>query len=380
MLSSCLAAQSQLDISKCFDQLLGQRQGSKSYGKLQLAFLSRINEENYAQRARDANLMFPGIASGDYRAFNEQRKLHFDRWQLEASYYQSVALSSTVLASEDKSIIQACIDSTASSQLGFHYLVSAEDRTSASLRFFWQPLTEKSTMRVTGSILENAEVVGIKVKKGKLFPPRARVSGSGPTIILRRIDPAKPIIATVKTKAPIGTIGPIVIPPLSQEPTIETRYREQTLTESFIESRISRSSVPRGEGHEFKAIKEVDGIVLGIKCSWPPAINRHPLENCGPVRPQSNRAVCEGWTSDVTPYALNMTVTYSEPYTICTENCGDAWKKSNEQQMQTDSAFDVFKKTGSFPQLPTLPVALSRSANQEACRWQNGTSMYLHLK
>ena len=210
-------AQTQLDISSCFNPLLQQQVDYKSDIRIALATLSQITDTNYESSKHDASLAAQyGFLSGsaNYSDFVEKRKEYFQLNKLDLQYYQSISLNTRTLDSQGYEVIKDCIDKVAADQYGFHYLYTVDDPKIASVQLFWRPTEGGQAIQIVNSVVLNAKVKSDNVPSGKLFPttkPYPKILGASNAILLERTDVGKNINCTVSTIPQVKTFD-IVIP------------------------------------------------------------------------------------------------------------------------------------------------------------------------
>jgi|SRR5882724_1119569 len=221
------AAQTQLEISSCFNPLLQQKLDYTSDTRLAMAKLAQISASDYEASKHDVSLAGKyKVLSGsaDYKDFDEKRSSYFSLNKLDINYYRSISLSTRTLDSQAYGLIKDCIDKVASQQYGFRYLYTIDSPTAAAVQFFWNSTPGgPASLDITDSYVENAVVKSQRVPQEKLFPYVSRWSfskypqlqGISPIILLDRKDPSKDIRISVSTRPQVNTQF-INLPPVPQ--------------------------------------------------------------------------------------------------------------------------------------------------------------------
>jgi hypothetical protein len=223
-------AQTELDISSCYNPLLQQKVDYTSDVRLALATLAQVTEADYEVTKHDASLAGQyGFISGsaNYADFDDKRRQYFQLNKLDLQYYQSISVSTRTLDSKAYDLIKDCIDKVAAVQYGFHYLFKVDDPKIASLQLFWRPTEGGGPLEITDSVLLNAKVKTQGVADGKLLPyvsrwsftPYPKIQGALGPILMERTDVEKNINCTVSTKPQVKTFD-MVIPPVAK-PSID---------------------------------------------------------------------------------------------------------------------------------------------------------------
>lgn len=219
------SAQSQLDISACFNPLLQQQVDYTSDERLALATFAQISESNYEGSTHDAGLTakFKLLSLGlSYSEFTERRSEYFRLNRLDLQEYKSISLKTRTLDQKSYELIRSCITDVAATQYGLKYLTVIDERGKATVQFFWNPTDTTSRIRITDSALENATAVGVDAPKGKVYPRHRwydffssapMLERASPPILLVREDACKPIRISITTD-PAVRIQPITIPPV----------------------------------------------------------------------------------------------------------------------------------------------------------------------
>lgn len=278
-------AQTQLDISSCFNPLLQQQVDYSVDTRLALATLSQINESTYEASKHDVSLAAKyKILSGsvNYSDFDDKRRQYFQLNKLDLNYYQHISLSTRTLNSEGYGVIKSCIDTVASQQYGLHYLYTVDDPQTASVQFFWNPTEGGAPIEITDSVLVNAKVKTKDVPEGKLFPyvsrwsftPYPKIQGASNAILLIRSDPTKNINITLTTKPRVKTYG-VVIPPKDQ-PSIDlvctTVYDtvDPATKQPYFRKEALVLNVTDKHGcddcHGYSLAIDAPGLVLDVSC------------------------------------------------------------------------------------------------------------------
>jgi hypothetical protein len=332
---SRVQAQSALDVSPCFNELLQQKLDYTSTEDLRLATLAQISEKTYDAFRRDGKLSAQyGILSGSasYADFSDKRRQYFSQHKLDLSYYQAISTSSRTLGREAYAVITDCIGKVASHADGFHWLYTIDDPTAASVQFFWRspvnaPAVEQ--VRVVDSVLDNAQVVNGQSHPGHLFEvpawwqPSPRIGLATPVILLRRVDKSSVIRIAITTDPQLNT-GFITIPsvpPAVPEPVM--KYTHQDTQESVPFDKKAGTFIGRGtpdcsDCAVFRYEREVAGEVVGVTCTFGPGTHNN-TRYCGPDGP--NKAVWEYYTNDGNFQSMVMSVTYRRRVAECTAHC-----------------------------------------------------------
>jgi hypothetical protein len=221
-MSASANAQTQLDISSCFNSLLQQQVDYTSDIRLALATLSQISESTYEASKHDVSLagQYKFLAASiNYADFLEKRREYFQLNKLDLQYFQSISLKTRTLDSRAYGVIKDCVDKVAADQYGFHYLYTVDDANTASVQLFWRPTEGGRPLEITDSVLLNAKAKTQGVPDGKLFPyvshwsltPYPKILGASNAILLERTDVNKNINCTIATRPQVKTFD-IVIP------------------------------------------------------------------------------------------------------------------------------------------------------------------------
>jgi hypothetical protein len=273
-------AQTQLDISSCFNSLLQQQVDYTSDVRLALATLSQISESTYESSKHDASLAAQyGILSGsaNYADFVEKRREYFQLNKLDLQYYQSISLKTRTLDSQAYGVIKDCIDKVATDQYGFHYLYTVDDAKIASIQLFWRPTEGGQPIQIVDSVLLNAKAKTEGVPSGKLFSkvrPYPKIMGASNAILLERTDPAKNINCTVSTRPQVKTFD-IVIPATlkpSVDLTCKTVYDtiDPVTGNPYFRKEALVLNVTDGHGcsdcHGYYLTVDAPGPVTDVKC------------------------------------------------------------------------------------------------------------------
>jgi hypothetical protein len=281
-----IRAQTQLDISGCFNPLLQNQIDYKSDVRLSLATLAQINESDYELKKHDVALAGQyGIISGsaDYKDFDDKRKQYFQLNKLDLQYYQSISLNTRTLDSQAYGLIKNCIDTVAANTYGFHYLYTVDGDQAASIQLFWHPTESGSSIAITDSVLTNAKAKTAGVPDGKLYPyiskwsltPYPKIEGASNVILLERDDPSKSIHCSVSTKPQVQTLDMMI--PSQKKPTsdivCQTVYdaTEPVTNRPYGDTVVWPLNVTDGHGcsdcHGYSFSLDAPGPVTDVVCT-----------------------------------------------------------------------------------------------------------------
>lgn len=158
---------------------------------LVLSALTLINKDNYAEAGRNASLLalFPqaGLFKGDYADFEKKREQLFELNRLDENRYRETLLSAVWLGDNGYKALSACFDAVLNSGDGFREIHKVGGPNRVSIQFLWSSSTDRDSVEILDSSLENGHVEGAPA--GKLLPPADKAKGHPPLVVSKASVP-----------------------------------------------------------------------------------------------------------------------------------------------------------------------------------------------
>jgi hypothetical protein len=177
-------AQSTVDVSACFGQMLQNKFDFAQRDSLLLSALSRLSVTDI-KTAQD-NLSLAGAVPGLFVQGDDaktEQNIHalFKENQLHENHYSETLMSSVWLNDKGYDVIEHCIDAVASGGDGLRYIYKVtKDRKLVLFQLFWSSKTGgPSSLNIIDSQLIGAHVDSNTVPAGKLFKPTTKLESDG---------------------------------------------------------------------------------------------------------------------------------------------------------------------------------------------------------
>lgn len=344
-LANGASAQTVIDPSACFPDLLRDVSITNASDQFKLSYLSILDINNFEAHKTTAAAMLPGLpAAASFSQFDVRRTREFNLKNLNIESVRKLAIYTFTLNPAAKDIISKCLDTlVAAKGYGFFLIPYDISERTLNLQFRWRSTDPTGKLSIGDSTLGNAEVFAPRnVPAGRVLPLKASFTGtSSRNVILTRTKVKEPIIIQLDDVKPESIdVPPLVFRPvpapvsckreyLSADPNTGVPYQIKQSTPLETAGVYDNPPVAGKVGARFHItvkLDDEDAVVSSVTCSKG-SQDHMCLDNSpgcdyagGPVpgnTVNNTTAFCAG-SSESNPRVVEMVVNYKKPAVTCT--------------------------------------------------------------